>query len=589
MLKRTTGLLSGLFKGHKQRHSERRRLEEEQLGDPGHPTDPYPDVTLVLGFGKSSTKLAVDHHASANDLKPLPDVPLRPQAPLPDVPPSGMPAETGPIPSRDVGPLGLGSPPRYLAAPKPTLNTQLANDSTSLALTPDTHSGSQKDPARVRPQSEDQKNIKHPVLPPDFVERAGPLPAFPPTPTRDASIGTLGIDEFGERHPSISHGDTVSRTSQTSLLNPKRRATPESTASRISSNLVRPPPSPPAGEFSDVHSIQAGWLSYSEGVPPASDDEVGDTRWVKFITLVDGQHGYYRSRRATAIACGGFSDVWKCDARFSDGSHVVVAVKKLRAVNMPDDLGALEIAERLLKVTLSKRLNKEIRIWMALRHPNIAPLIGFSFSGEVCVISPWFGNGNVAEYLQRNPDADRLRLIRQVASGVAYLHGRKPVVVHGDLKHDNVLIDRDGNPRIIDFGLSKAVEEEPGLAALSSTSLREAGRARWMAPELLMEEGVSRSCSTDVFSFACVAFFILTGNIPFKGMSDVQVYFAWFKGSHPIRRHAAYPELEAQPELKNVLFSCWEMDPKARPGMAAVFHALQAVGHASESTSLSSL
>lgn len=195
----------------------------------------------------------------------------------------------------------------------------------------------------MRPQSEDQKNTKHLVLPPDFVERAGTLPAFPPTPTRDASGGMLGIDEFGERHPSISQGDTVSRTSQvrltlsnnllraevtfkTSLLNPKRRATPESTASLISSNLVRPLHSPSTGEFSDVHSIQAGWFSYSEGIPPASDDEVGDTRWVKFITLVDGQHGHYRSRRTTAIACGGFSDVWKCDARFSDGSHVVVSI-----------------------------------------------------------------------------------------------------------------------------------------------------------------------------------------------------------------------------------------------------------------------
>lgn len=97
---------------------------------------------------------------------------------------------------------------------------------------------------------------------------------------------------------------------------------------------------------------------------------------------------------------------------------------------MPDDLGALQVAERLLKVcakisgtvvqrlrrdlyaTSRQRLNKEIRIWMALRHPNIAPLIGFTFSGEVCVISPWFSNGNVGEYLQRNPDTDRLRLVR---------------------------------------------------------------------------------------------------------------------------------------------------------------------------------
>ncbi|KAG8975430.1 hypothetical protein FRC05_005760 [Tulasnella sp. 425] len=562
MLKRTAGILSGLFKGQKQPRGEGGGPTAERLDDPSRPTDPYPDVTLVFGFEKSATKISVNSQASTNDTKPLPDIPLR-----------AVPAEPGPLPSRDARSLGWGSSPKNMVVPKTHLDAQHANDSTTFTLSSEAH----KDPARLRPQSEDRKHIKQP-LPTDSIERAVLRPAFSPTSAFGTFGSLLAADQADGAHPSYPHDNVDSGTSLTPLSNPTHRATPESTASRKSSNLVRQLPSASRGDLSDLQSIHAGWLPYSEGIPPAPDEEVGEMRWVKFITLVDGQQGHYRSRRTTAIACGGFSDVWKCDARFSDGSHVVVAVKKLRAVNMPDDLGALEVAERLLK-----RLNKEIRIWMALRHPNIAPLIGFTFSGEVCVISPWFSNGNVGEYLQRNPDTDRLRLIRQVASGVAYLHNRKPVVVHGDLKHDNVLIDRDGNPRIIDFGLSKAVEEEPGLASLSSTSLREAGRGRWMAPELLMEEGVSRSCSTDVFSFACVAFFILTGDIPFKGMSDVQVYFAWFKGSHPIRRNAAHPELDAQPELKSVLFSCWEKDPETRPGMAAVAHALQTLGHSSQS------
>lgn len=70
------------------------------------------------------------------------------------------------------------------------------------------------------------------------------------------------------------------------------------------------------------------------------------------------------------------------------------------------------------------------------------------------------------------------------------------------------MIDVDGVAKLIDFGLSKAVEVEQGVTAVSSTSLRDAGNARWIAPELLLEEDTSRSCNTDIFSFGCVAFFV---------------------------------------------------------------------------------
>lgn len=81
-------------------------------------------------------------------------------------------------------------------------------------------------------------------------------------------------------------------------------------------------------------------------------------------------------------------------------------------------------------------------------------------------------NGNSIEYLKRNPDADRMRILREVASGVDYLHTCSSNVIHGDLRgvssrtdeapliltmhHQvNVLISASGRARISDFGLSK--------------------------------------------------------------------------------------------------------------------------------------
>lgn len=64
---------------------------------------------------------------------------------------------------------------------------------------------------------------------------------------------------------------------------------------------------------------------YSEDIPPMEEEEVGDMRWVRFVTLVDQRGGQYRQRSSTPTAYGGFSDIWQCDAVLSDGSSVVVS------------------------------------------------------------------------------------------------------------------------------------------------------------------------------------------------------------------------------------------------------------------------
>ncbi|KAG8947633.1 hypothetical protein FRC04_010567 [Tulasnella sp. 424] len=221
---------------------------------------------------------------------------------------------------------------------------------------------------------------------------------------------------------------------------------------------------------------------------------------------------------------------------------------------------------------LQKRLNREVKIWTALRHRNIAPLLGFNLSGEVCLISSWFTNGNIAAHLEANPDADRLELIRQIAAGVAYLHGRNPIVVHGDLKptadpqllQDNVLIDDNGIAKLIDFGLSKAVEIEQGATALSSTSLRDVGN---------LSETVNRSDVGEIF----------TGDVPFKSNSDRTLYHARFNGEQPMVNEADYPALK-NTNLVGVLRSCWKIDPVQRPMMSVVAQRLDPPHHRLEST-----
>ncbi|KAG9025272.1 hypothetical protein FS837_005029 [Tulasnella sp. UAMH 9824] len=239
-----------------------------------------------------------------------------------------------------------------------------------------------------------------------------------------------------------------------------------------------------------------------------------------------------------------------------------VAVKKLRAIKLTPGLDKSQTTKSMLR-----RLKIELQVWMRLNHPNIAPLLGFNFADEIAIISPWFGNGNIADYLMVHSEADKVELLRGVTAGVCYLHSLVPVIVHGDLKPDNVLIDRCGRPKLIDFGLSKIVEEEPGLSSVLPASLREAGNARWIAPELLWEENASRSVQTDIFSFGCVAFFILTGDIPFKNTPDGQLVIARYKGAYPTPEIAVYRELSTRTALIAVLRSCWSTDPGGRPSM----------------------
>lgn len=242
-----------------------------------------------------------------------------------------------------------------------------------------------------------------------------------------------------------------------------------------------------------------------------------------------------------------------------------MAEKVLGGVDQLDQL------ERDGSAVLRKRLKQEVTIWMKLNHRNIAPLMGFTLFPSVTLISPWYANGNIHRYLRQQAKTNRMKLLLEVASGLAYLHEFEPPVVHGDIKPDNILIDDYGSAVINDFGLSRSVGET--VSALIS-SRRGAGNVRWMAPELL-DGSIPKSLEGDVYSFACLAFFILTGLTPFKTLSkDPAIFLALCAGQSPVAPSDRSRRLNCRPVPEQwvwpLLDECWEKQPDKRPSMRRI-------------------
>lgn len=110
---------------------------------------------------------------------------------------------------------------------------------------------------------------------------------------------------------------------------------------------------------------------------------------------------------------------------------------------------------------------KEVEIWRDLQHPHVSRFLGIvEFGSQILSVSIWMENSDALKYINSTVEViDRLRILRDVSSGMEYLHFRK--VVHGDLRAANILIDADGNACVSDFGLSIVAQEVRDLCTLS--------------------------------------------------------------------------------------------------------------------------
>ncbi|KAJ7666117.1 kinase-like domain-containing protein [Mycena polygramma] len=266
------------------------------------------------------------------------------------------------------------------------------------------------------------------------------------------------------------------------------------------------------------------------------------------------------------FAGGGNSNIYRGNLLRSNGRKIRVAIKMIR---MSDD-GSGHLEEVL------RRLRREVDVWARLKHQNVLPFIGVcdDLAPWPVLISPFYKLGHVQTYLKKHPSTSRQTLVQGVVSGLQYLHAHD--IIHGDLKVQNVLVDKRGVPCICDFGISKIINDQ-GFTTAS------VGTAPSMAPELFFvvdgatEEDASPSTtkSSDVYSFALLVLEILTSGPP-KGRPARPIITAKIL-ANLLPKQGDYDPDKVTPEIWTVLDRCWAFESQLRPLISEVLRELKSI------------
>ncbi|KAL5530898.1 hypothetical protein ACEPAG_3774 [Sanghuangporus baumii] len=220
-------------------------------------------------------------------------------------------------------------------------------------------------------------------------------------------------------------------------------------------------------------------------------------------------------------------------------------------------------------------IRREALTWINLKHENVLPLLGYCMlSAEStdelipeqypALVMPVCSGGNLKEYLSELPgsttsDSKKMELLRDIASGLSYLHSRK--ICHGDLRAANILIDESsGKPCVLicDFGLSDFFEEVVGRLYKPTEERR--AEDKWLAPELLNQDDTAARVTSegDMYAFGCVILEVAFSKEPF---------FSFPEGSENDAK--SRDELPAQERDMNEVYwplasKCWKRLPEER-------------------------
>ena len=313
-----------------------------------------------------------------------------------------------------------------------------------------------------------------------------------------------------------------------------------------------------AGEFDGgaVGPVGGGGVGAGEPAAPSwfSDETslLGEVRRV-VVTMSDAPPipGYASLVRLKA---GGQAVVYSA-TQVSTGRRV--AVKLLRA----DDERARQ------------RFAREIELAASLRHPHIVRVYdsGTAADGRVYLVMELIEGPSLEQFAQGRPLHQIAALVATVAEAVGYAHQRG--VIHRDLKPDNILIDAEGQPRVVDFGLARAEVGRagwcPGDRPEVSVSGQFVGSIAWSSPEHSSGRPDAVDTRSDVYSLGVVLFRLLTGAMPYDTSGSLSAAFANIAGAEPgpMGRGASGEGVDA--DLKTITLTCLRKDPALRYATAA--------------------
>ena len=247
-------------------------------------------------------------------------------------------------------------------------------------------------------------------------------------------------------------------------------------------------------------------------------------------------HNRYHLERL--LGRGNFSEVWLAK---DTKSNINVALKIYAPATGLDDHG-IDIFAR------------EFALVASVNHKNLmGPMHYDSWDRKPYLVLPYCKNGSIVKQVGKFSEEQTWLLLRDVASGLAWLHSLTPPVIHQDIKPDNIMLGENGNYVLTDFGVSTHLRST--LRKSMSQAFSSAGTTAYMAPERFSKKNTP-IMANDIYSLGATAYEMLTGRVPFGE-----------DGGLLQNKGAEIPEIDAacSDNLKKAITLCLQVNPWDRP------------------------
>ena len=243
----------------------------------------------------------------------------------------------------------------------------------------------------------------------------------------------------------------------------------------------------------------------------------------------------YFNNRYMLIQCmgeGASAQVWK--AVDLQANNLRVALKVFSATGVMDTAGIQNFKHEFTSV-------------FNLNHTNLLTPSSYDiFEGNPYLVMPFCEKGSTASYIGNVDEATLLKILHDVAAGLAYLHENK--VVHQDIKPDNILISHSGDYLISDFGISAAANVDDSVVNGFC------GTKAYMGPERF--NGMPAVFASDIWSLGAMAYELVTGQVPFGENGGL---------AQSLGEKVPNISKKLNSELKEIIYACLSPNPWERP------------------------